>query len=130
MVKLGPPKPVLPRVVDFCSPQSVFGGQTIKLTCHLALKFDLSTYLQTMTLCPHTHVHGTHSHTSTRARHSGPDELTGGDAVRRAKKLLWSLLPWASSVSVSLEDDKGTGEPLVYEVAAVCLFCGTLRFTL
>lgn len=65
VVKLGPLKPVLHRVVDFCSPQSVFGGQTRKLTCHLALKFDLSPYLQTVTLRPHTHIHSTRSHVST-----------------------------------------------------------------
>lgn len=108
VVKLGPLKPVLHGVVDFCSPQSVFGGQTRKLTCHLSLKFDLSPYLQTATPRPHSRcTQHTLTCEHTRTRHSGPHELTREDAVRCAKRLLWNLLPWTSSVSVSGRITKG-----------------------
>ena len=72
----------------FYSPQQVFGGQTIKLTCHLSLRFDLSTYLRMMTL-PHTwHVQHTLAHT-----HTSPEVLTHEYAVRCASKRLWSFCP-------------------------------------
>lgn len=122
VVKLGPPKPVLPRVVDFCSPQYVFGGQTIKLTCHLALKFDLRTYLQMMTLCAHTCTMYTHTQAhahSTRTRRNWPVNV-----LWDVRGIFSGAFCPEQALPVSLqEDNEGMRQPLVYALATVCVFC-------
>ena len=62
---------------------------------HLPVNDDPSTHI--CTCRTHTHTH-THTHTS-------PEVLIHEYAVRCARKLLWSLLPWTSSVSTSPKED-------------------------